>query len=78
MRRISFAALLGILLGLGLAIVTGSHERALMETQPAATQLNLGAGQAAGWYNVQPALLGMMAGVSLGILFFLMARRWNR
>jgi ABC-type nitrate/sulfonate/bicarbonate transport system permease component len=81
MRRISLAALLGISLGLGLAFVTGStasHERALTETPAAEAQLKLGAGQVAGWYNLQPALLGLMVGVLLGILFFLMARRWER
>lgn len=81
MRRIGLAVLLGIALGLGLAVIPESgvtHDRALMEAKPAATSFKQGPAETTGGENYQPILIGLVAGIALGIPAFAIAKRRGR
>jgi len=80
LRRIWFAALLGIVLGLGLAAVPGattSHERVFMQLNTAEAQPKLGATQTVSWQTLQPLLVALIAGIVLGMPLFIVAKRWS-
>jgi ABC-type nitrate/sulfonate/bicarbonate transport system permease component len=81
MRRIWLAALLGIALGVGLGVAPGStalHERVFMQPSSVEALPKLGAAQATSWQSFQPILVGLMAGMMLGVLAFFTAKRRTR
>lgn len=81
MRRIWLAVLLGVVLGVGLAAAPGpttSHERLLMELNTVEAQPKLGATQTVSWQTLQPLFVALIAGIVLGMPFFLVTKWRSR
>jgi hypothetical protein len=77
MRRLVMAVVLGIILGVGIAVAPSSPSLGgkanLLTTSPGA-QRGFEAGTSP-WLQFQPILLGLLAGLVLAVPVFLLARR---
>jgi hypothetical protein len=81
LRRTWLAVLLGIALGMGLAVAptsTGSQERTLMQQDTAVAKLEMQSGASYNWQDLPSVLLSLIAGVVAGAPFFLATRKRNR
>jgi hypothetical protein len=81
LRRTWLAVLLGIALGMGLAVAptsTGSQERTLMQQDTAVAKLEMQSGASSNWQDLPSVLLSLIAGVVAGAPFFLATRKRNR
>lgn len=80
MKRIWLAALLGIVLCLGLAAASGSTtspNRVFMQLNTAEAQPKAGGTPTTSWQTIQSLFSALLAGTALGIPLFLVAKRRN-
>ena len=74
------AVLLGIVLGIGLAIAptfTPSHYKALMEQNAVGAKLEMRADSGLSQRNSDPILLGLLAGLVVAVPFYVVVRKRN-
>lgn len=80
MRRVWLAALLGIVLGFGLALAPGATvapQRMFMQSNPPEAQLK-GAVPVTNWNNLQTVLVAVITGLVFATPLFLIAKKRNR
>lgn len=80
MRRVWLAALLGIVLGFGLAFAPGSTvapQRMFMQSNPPEAQFK-GAVPVTNWNKLQTVLIAVIAGLVFATPLFLIAKKRNR